>query len=441
MGVLPQRRLQQGASDLPPVCQNGRAGAPRSTARRRTAPARIAAPRVHGRSDSSLGARPGIAIVLAHVPTAPASPLPFVPLPCARLLPAAGARLAGALRRRGREVHALQRRGCAHGSAVPLRRAAPALAEARRAWRAAEPVFVPGILAARLPAHAGAIAATLAMFERLRRGGRWLDELDRRLPDDCGFVYAGSTVDRDDPREIERVFADAVRGGEVVARDLSALLAWIAHDDRDRSLRIRFSCGKDRVGDWLLADEATAEASSALAARAFPEGAAITGSRPLQRLLASLLQRPFRLGERIVYNNAPGGGAVFHHDAEPGQLGVAFSQLEGRTAWLAASKRRLGQILVAHGAARTLAAAMARLDGADGDAALQQVLNREPRFTAQLAARGALFVLRAGDCILLPSHGTDDVAWHSVFALGGRASLAHSYGIFPRRLAGGDDDG
>jgi hypothetical protein len=43
-----------------------------------------------------------------------------------------------------------------------------------------------------------------------------------------------------------------------------------------------------------------------------------------------------------------------------------------------------------------------------------------------------LFVLEAGDCILLPSHGPDDVAWHSVVALGAKPSLAHSYGIFRR---------
>jgi hypothetical protein len=59
-------------------------------------------------------------------------------------------------------------------------------------------------------------------------------------------------------------------------------------------------------------------------------------------------------------------------------------------------------------------------------------MNRDPGFTAALAAHGALFVLQAGDSILLPSHGIDDVAWHSVVALGRRPSLAHSYGLFAR---------
>jgi hypothetical protein len=47
--------------------------------------------------------------------------------------------------------------------------------------------------------------------------------------------------------------------------------------------------------------------------------------------------------------------------------------------------------------------------------------------------RGALSILAAGDILLLPSPGPDDAAWHSVFALGSRPSLAHSYGIFAAR--------
>ena len=148
-------------------------------------------------------------------------------------------------------------------------------------------------------------------------------------------------------------------------------------------------------------------------------------------MLDHLLQRPHRLSERILYNNAPDGGAVFHHDAEPGQLGVCFSQLQGHTAWLALGKRRLAALLVRTGTCRTQRSAMDRLDqGSDRE--LWRVMNREAGFTAHLAAHGALFVLRAGDSILLPSHGIDDVAWHSVLALGERPSLAHSYGLFPR---------
>ncbi len=352
-------------------------------------------------------------------------------MPSARHLRPGAPDIVRALQRRQREVWPLRRRGADLGFAVVTDRSLPAEGHARRLWRNAEAVFLPGVLAAQLPPQRAAIRATLAMFERLRQGGRFLDELEARLADDRELRYAGSTVDKDDPREIERVFVDAEADGTPVAQDLWAMLAWIAHDQSDRSLRIRFSAGADRVDDWLQTTDLTAGWVDRFAARAFRECAAVLDCAPLRAWLERLVDRPHRLSERIVYNNAPDGGAVFHHDAEPSQLGVVFSQLEGHTAWLAIAKRRLAALLVQGGHAANQLAAMRALDVGEAPA-LWRVLNRDAAFTAELAARGALFVLRAGDAILLPSHGIDDVAWHSVLALGPRPSLAHSYGIFPR---------
>lgn len=340
--------------------------------------------------------------------------------------------LVAALRRRGRAVWPLHRRGADLGFAVEVDRTAPSLDQALARWRAGEAVFLPGVLGAAPQRVHTAVTASLCMFDRLRRGGRLLDELERRLAADDDLRYAGSTVDKVDAREIERVFVDAVPGGEVVAQDLWAMLAWIAHDDSDRSLRIRFSAGADRLEDWMQASDLTAGWVDQFATRAFPECQAILTCAPLRTTLDALLARPYRMSERILYNNAPDGGAVFHHDAEPGQLGVCFSQLEGHTAWLAIGKRRLAHLLVRAGHARDERLAMAALDQGD-DRRLWRLLNRDAAFTADLAARSALFVLHAGDSILLPSHGIDDVAWHSVLALGERPSLAHSYGLFPRQ--------
>jgi hypothetical protein len=356
--------------------------------------------------------------------------LPFVPRPAARWLAPAAREIAVRLGARGRAVFALRRRGAELGFAVPLQRQMPGPGRARQRWRAGEAVFLPGMLGAAASRHGAAIAATLRMFDRLRGGARFLDELDARLCADPDLRYAGSTIDKNDAREIERVFVRAEPGGQVVAIDLWAKLAWIANDELDTSLRIRFSCGKEQLEEWLQRTDLDAYWVDEFAARAFPECAAVLDCRRLRRLLGDLLQCPFRLSERIVYNNAPDGGAVFHHDAEPSQLGVVFSQLEGRTAWLALGKRRLAALLVQHGAAVDVRRAMAALD--DDSTRLGPLLNRDARFTARLAAHGALFVLEAGDCILLPSHGIDDVAWHSVIALGGKPSLAHSYGIFRR---------
>lgn len=359
-----------------------------------------------------------------------ALPLRQVAAPYARLVPLGQDAVVQGWRHRGRTPWPLRRRGVVFGTVLPLQRTPPSAAAVDATWAAGEGVFLPGLLGDGPARHRRAIEQSLRMFDRLRHGGEFLDELERRVGDDANLRYSGSTIDRNDAREIERVFVDAVDGERVLAKDLWAKLAWIADDASDRSLRIRFSSGQEQLEDWLLQTDATARWVDEFAVRAFPECAAVLESKELWQTLRRLIPRPFRLSERIVYNNAPGGGAVFHHDAEPGQLGVAYSQLQGHTAWFAIAKRRLARLLVRGGAAADERTAMARLDQGD-DQQLWQKLNRDPAFAQVLSAHGALFVLQAGDTILLPSHGIDDVAWHSVFALGERPSLAHSYGIFP----------
>ncbi len=340
--------------------------------------------------------------------------------------------LVRALRQRGRQVWPLRRRGANLGYAVEVHRTFPSLPQAQRTWRAGAPVFLPGVLGEAPTRHAAAIGNSLRMFDRLRRGGRFVDALERRLQDDVDLEYAGSTIDKNDSREIERVFVDAKPGGKLVAKDLWAMLAWIANDESDLSMRIRFSAGLERIEEWMQATDLTAGWVDQFAGRAFPECAAIMACDRLRTILDHLIGKPHRLSERILYNNAPDGGAVFHHDAEPGQIGVCFNQLEGHTAWLTLPKRRLAHLLVRTGFCRDQRAAMAALDDSD-DKKLWTRLNRDAGFTAWLAAHGALFVLGAGDSILLPSHSIDDVAWHSVLALGEKPSLAHSYGLFPRQ--------
>ena len=351
--------------------------------------------------------------------------------PHARLLPLESRKLAEAWRDYGRTCFPLRRRGVEFGHIVTQRAVLPTLRAAFERWQRADAVHLPGILGDAPQRHAEAIAACRSMFDRLRRGGSFLDELEARIGDDKHLRYAGSTIDRNDKREVERVFLDAEVDGNVVATDLWAKLAWIADDATDRSLRIRFSSGKEQLEEWQLQTEATARWVDEFALRAFPECRAILECKPLHAMLRHLLRRPYRVSERILYNNAPGGGAVFHHDAEPGQLGVVFSQLQGHTAWFAIRKRKLAQLLVQHGACKDARHAMLALD-AGSDESMWRLLNREPAFAQLLSAHGVLFVLGAGDSILLPSHGIDDVAWHSVFALGDAPSLAHSYGIFPQ---------
>jgi hypothetical protein len=325
-----------------------------------------------------------------------------------------------------------------HGVFSVARQTRPAPAERAARWRSDRPIFLPGILATRIQVQTRAIARTLGLFEDLRRGRRALqDEIRARLAARPEFSPSGAIVDLGDPREIEKVFVDAMRGRRFAARSLYAKLSWIAHDERDLSLRIRFSFGSENLRDWQR-ETRRAPWADRYAAAVFPEGAAQAESPRLVRLIESLAGRGVRFSERIVYNNAPGGGAIFHHDCEPHQLGVVFGQLAGETAWLALPKRELAR----HVADFTHSGPLRRLLGTPGralraldgeDPRLARLLNETPAFTARLVASGALLHLCAGDALLLPNHGWNDTCWHAVFALGRRASLAHSYGIYPRR--------
>ena len=107
---------------------------------------------------------------------------------------------------------------------------------------------------------------------------------------------------------------------------------------------------------------------------------------------------------------------------------MLFTQFAGSTAWLTLPKRVLAAHVAAHGGLpmRGLLARMERRDDR-----LERLINHVPAFTRRLVADGWLFVLRAGDAILLPSPGPDDVVWHSVFTVGRGANWALSVGFVP----------
>jgi hypothetical protein len=338
----------------------------------------------------------------------------------------------------------LRRRGLLHGRFVPAPRAAPAERDRRELWAADRAIFLPGILAPGLSAHRAKLRRTLRLFDALRAGRiSFQEEIRRRLRRRRSeFFPSGAVVDAGDPREIEKVYVDGMRAGRFAARALYAKLSWIAHDERDASLRIRFSFGSEDLLDWRR-ETRRAPWADRYAEALFPECAVLTECAPLWRTIEALLGRRARFSERIVYNNAPGGGAVFHHDCEPHQHGVVFGQLAGATAWLALPKRELARHLAEHVTRTVRSSALRRLAGTprralgalerEGDARIGRILDETPAFTRVLAEHGALFHLRPGDALVLPNHAWDDTCWHSVFALGGQPSLAHSYGIFAAR--------
>jgi hypothetical protein len=331
----------------------------------------------------------------------------------------------------------LDRRGVRHGTIRPGGRATEA-GDARELWAAARPLWFPRALALASPEARGQIRRSRQLFRRAEQGRiDFQREIWRRLDGQPEWAPAGAAVDLADDREIEKVFVDRRRGGRIVQSDLWAKLSWISRNERDPSLRIRFSFGSEQHDDWQ-ADRSRAVAADRLAEAVFPEGELVAGHPGLGQVLRRVHGRAVRLSERIVFANAPGGGAAFHHDAETEQLGVLYAQIAGKTAWLALPKRDLASVVAeaARGDLAKVAGSPARalraLERHDLPA-LDRLLNSTPSFTRRLVERGALSILSAGDILLLPSPGPDDAAWHSVFALGNRPSLAHSYGIFAAR--------
>lgn len=293
------------------------------------------------------------------------------------------------------------------------------------------PTHLPGILAAALEGHRADVQRTLGLLEEIRSGATLAPHIHRRLRAQRRFRAAGTSVDLGEPREIEKVHADALTSQcrRRLVGDLYAKLSWVSTDRRDPSLRIRFSFGSERLRDWMKSPRRAVWADR-YAQAVFPECAVLAENRPLHRWLRRRIGSGFRLSERIVYSNAPGGGAVFHHDAEPHQVGVIYGQLAGETLWLALPKRRLAQIL-APKLGRKPTQILHDLDG-HGDRRLERALNESPQLVGELVAEGWCHRLRAGDAIHLPSPTEHDVAWHSVFGIGDSPSLALSFAIFPK---------
>lgn len=326
----------------------------------------------------------------------------------------------------GALVMDMTRRGVDHGVLIVGDRPPSPTEDAESAWATDEPVFLPDLLTERVGEAVEAIEATLRSFDRFRNGERLLDELDPRLAEQEHFEYQSSTVDLQDQREIEKVFVDA-RDPEHpqrrrIVRDLSAKLSWIADDDSDPSLRIRFSFGHESTRDWLQGGPGRMW-SDRLCEAAFPERGVVTGHDELRALLDRLAERPVTPTETIVYNNAPGGGAVFHHDADPGQRGVIYAQMAGATVWLAIPKAELAALAGVE---------IEALD--DPSEELFARVNHDPEFSAQVAATGRVFALGPGDALLLPSHDPEHCCWHSVFGSGEEPSLAFSFALFDAEL-------
>ncbi len=345
------------------------------------------------------------------------------------------------------DAHPLGRRGYRLGHIQPAATTVTPLEDFGHRWAAQHAIHLPGWL--DLTPWQAALRSSERLVTGLLEDEDWEDLLEHCgiLPRLKEYQWLATVFDDSDPQAIARLdFAP----GDDEEREVWMKASWLSLHEEDPSLRFRFSHGLDRYED-VAADPARQALSSALCERFFPESEAITGHQALGELLGRHLGGEIRYVERIVYFNAPNGGAQFHQDVERGHAGVVYAQLSGETFWFALPKTTLmAQFaalfhsppareelirLVGESEVRRLEeiaadpAALDRLMDDLGEEALPVTLNQSSHLAERLIESGFGYHLRAGDLLLLPQRDLHQCCWHSVFCLGEVMGEALSFAI------------
>lgn len=354
------------------------------------------------------------------------------------------------------EAILLKRRGTALGwiAAEPATSANDN--DLRSTWHSSLPYVLPGHCSATIPNYSGEIEQAQQLMERVAAGESPADLLDaepyvdRLLP---RFEMLAATSDESDMQEIETIEFDVMEDEEIIGENLWCKCSWLSYEDNDDSLRFRFSFGMVGYED-VAADVERQIFAGELTERIFPESAIISGDKKLEQKLGKALGiNKLAYVERIIYFNAPNGGAQFHQDVERGHLGVVFAQVRGRTGWFACSKEELmnevekfvadaknhatlAKLLPDASALKELTTISADrtqltlwMDDNDCNEPLELLLNRCPEFYKQLSDCGYSFIINPGDIILLPQKGINECCWHTVFCLDDFAGEALSFAI------------
>ena len=312
------------------------------------------------------------------------------------------------------------------------------------AWAGNQAIMLPSILSNALPQFAQHITQAHWLMERTLEGAG-LSELlgaepyTQRLQP--AFELSGASFEDNDDQGIEKVIFDAWQDDEIVADNLWCKASWLSFDDDDASMRYRFSFGIEGYED-VAADPIRQSWAARLTEAVFPESTAITENPGLNAILTAMLDcERLAFTERIIYFNAPNGGAQMHHDVERGHDGVVFAQMSGSTFWLALPKPTLLDEIAAFlseapaemwGGLRKIArqpqALAGYLDDPDHELA-EELIDRSPAFFRRLIERGHAHVLRPGDVLLMPQHSLDTCVWHSVMCLGGEPGEGLSFAL------------
>ncbi len=265
------------------------------------------------------------------------------------------------------------------------------------------------------------------------------------------FDSLGSSINEGDAQEIETIVFDAIDANQILAEDLWMKISWLSFYEKDASLRFRFSFGADLVED-VAADATRQHYAAQLTDAIFPESKLITYNQELVQEIQTILNATtIHFVERIVYFNAPDGGAYLHHDRERGHAGVVYAQVTGKTAWLALPKGELIKEISEYTTEKKTSQTWpASIDSnmqntlidyccdlqilsdqleSFSDECLISLINETEEFIQRLIHKGHAHILCAGDVILLPQESETQCCWHSVFNLGEQTGQALSFAI------------
>ncbi|VAW85789.1 hypothetical protein MNBD_GAMMA16-2115 [hydrothermal vent metagenome] len=326
--------------------------------------------------------------------------------------------------------------------------------EAKKSWLRQEAIYIPGYITTELADFQKQIRYSHDFYSHILNGES-CDELfdapyysERLLP---VYEMLTTTEDEADPQEIVTLEFDVLKDGELVAENLWVKLSWLSFIEDDSSFRLRFSfgiAGYENVAEDFQRQQHAGNLTEAI----FPESALISQNKQLEKLLQSLLDiDQVAYVERIVYFNAPKGGAQLHQDVEAGHLGVVYAQLSGETIWITLAKASLVKEIIAFFNDEVKQAIlkdeikseyiqllkdMAKqpevlsdyLDERENDP-LEVFINQSPSFVRQLLDHGYAYKLSPGDLILLPQKSVKNCNWHCVYSASDHEGEALSFAI------------
>ncbi len=322
-------------------------------------------------------------------------------------------------------------------------------------WSNARPYVLPGYCCAAIPDYQNQIEQSNALMLGIAAGSSPADLLEQSCYSERlhpRFEMLAACSDEGDPQEIETIEFDVMDGDEVIAENLWCKCSWLSYENDDASLRFRFSFGMVGYED-VAADVERQLYAGELTEALFPESAIISNDTKLEQQLCTVFGvNKLAYVERIIYFNAPNGGAHFHQDVERGHLGVIFAQLYGRTCWAACSKNdlmdevekfvrnrenhvALQALLMDEAAFKTMVciaedrSQLSEVLDENDNNLFDLLLNRCPQFYQQLSDNGHVYILTPGDVMLLPQKNSDECCWHTVCCLDDFAGQALSFAM------------